>query len=161
MSTDPLLELLRSKARHTHQELAEMLALSEAEVRARISAWEKDGTILGYHAVVNAELAGDVDVQAFIEVKVTPERGGGFDRLAMRIARFDQVVSCYLASGGYDLMVVVQGTDLREVARFVSERLSTLDGVLSTATHFLLKTYKENGFLFEGETGVQRLAVSP
>jgi DNA-binding Lrp family transcriptional regulator len=138
-----------------------MLALSEAEVRARISAWEKDGTILGYHAVVNAELAGDVDVQAFIEVKVTPERGGGFDRLAMRIARFDQVVSCYLASGGYDLMVVVQGTDLREVARFVSERLSTLDGVLSTATHFLLKTYKENGFLFEGETGVQRLAVAP
>jgi DNA-binding Lrp family transcriptional regulator len=161
MSTDPLLELLRSKARHTHQELAEMLALSEAEVRARIAAWENDGTILGYHAVVNAELAGDVDVQAFIEVKVTPERGGGFDRLAMRIARFDQVVSCYLASGGYDLMVVVQGTDLREVARFVSERLSTLDGVLSTATHFLLKTYKENGFLFEGETGVQRLAVSP
>ena len=161
MSTDPLLELLRSKARHTHQELAEMLALSEAEVRARISAWEKDGTILGYHAVVNAELAGDVDVQAFIEVKVTPERGGGFDRLAMRIARFDQVVSCYLASGGYDLMVVVQGADLREVARFVSERLSTLDGVLSTATHFLLKTYKENGFLFEGETGVQRLAVAP
>ena len=161
MSTDPLLELLRSKARHTHQELAEMLALSEAEVRARISAWEKDGTILGYHAVVNAELAGDVDVQAFIEVKVTPERGGGFDRLAMRIARFDQVVSCYLASGGYDLMVVVQGSDLREVARFVSERLSTLDGVLSTATHFLLKTYKENGFLFEGETGVQRLAVAP
>ena len=161
MSTDPLLELLRSKARHTHQELAEMLALSEAEVRARISGWEKDGTILGYHAVVNAELAGDVDVQAFIEVKVTPERGGGFDRLAMRIARFDQVVSCYLASGGYDLMVVVQGTDLREVARFVSERLSTLDGVLSTATHFLLKTYKENGFLFEGETGVQRLAVAP
>lgn len=161
MSTDPLLELLRSKARHTHQELAQMLALSEAEVRARISAWEKDGTILGYHAVVNAELAGDVDVQAFIEVKVTPERGGGFDRLAMRIARFDQVVSCYLASGGYDLMVVVQGTDLREVARFVSERLSTLDGVLSTATHFLLKTYKENGFLFEGETGVQRLAVAP
>jgi len=138
-----------------------MLALSEAEVRARISAWEKDGTILGYHAVVNAELAGDVDVQAFIEVKVTPERGGGIDRLAMRIARFDQVVSCYLASGGYDLMVVVQGADLREVARFVSERLSTLDGVLSTATHFLLKTYKENGFLFEGETGVQRLAVSP
>jgi DNA-binding Lrp family transcriptional regulator len=161
MSTDPLLELLRSKARHTHQELAEMLALSEAEVRARISAWEQDGTILGYHAVVNAELAGDVDVQAFIEVKVTPERGGGFDRLAMRIARFDQVVSCYLASGGYDLMVVVQGTDLREVARFVSERLSTLDGVLSTATHFLLKTYKENGFLFEGEAGVQRLAVAP
>lgn len=161
MSTDPLLELLRSKARHTHEELAELLALSEAEVRAKIAAWERDGTILGYHAVVNSERAGDLDVQAFIEVKVTPERGGGFDRLAMRIARFDQVVSCYLASGGYDLMVVVEGTDLREVARFVSERLSTLDGVLSTATHFLLKTYKQNGFLFEDEDSTKRLAVAP
>ena len=161
MSTDPLLELLRSKARHSHEELAELLAMSEAEVRAKIASWEKDGTILGYHAVVNAERAGNLNVQAFIEVKVTPERGGGFDRLALRIARFDQVVSCYLASGGYDLMVVVEGTDLREVARFVSERLSTLDGVLSTATHFLLKTYKQYGFLFEGEGGVERLAVSP
>lgn len=161
MSTDPLLELLRSKARHTHEELAELLAMSEAEVRAKIAAWEKGGTILGYHAVVNGERAGDQNVQAFIEVKVTPERGGGFDRLAMRIARFDQVVSCYLASGGYDLMVVVEGTDLREVARFVSERLSTLDGVLSTATHFLLKTYKQYGFLFEDEGGVERLVVSP
>jgi DNA-binding Lrp family transcriptional regulator len=161
MSTDPLLELLRSKARHTHQELAELLAMSAEEVRARIAAWEKDGTILGYHAVVNPEKMGDQSVQAFIEVKVTPERGGGFDRLALRIARFEQVVSCYLASGGYDLMVVVEGSDLREVARFVSEKLSSLDGVLSTATHFLLKTYKQNGFLFEGEGVVERLVVSP
>ena len=161
MSTDPLLEILRSKARHSHHELAELLAMSEDEVRAKLAAWEKDGTILGYQAVVNPERAGDQDVQAFIEVKVTPERGGGFDRLAMRIARFDQVVSCYLASGGYDLMVVVEGRDLREVARFVSERLSTLDGVLSTATHFLLKTYKQNGFLFECDGSVERLAVSP
>ncbi|MFM2169969.1 MAG: hypothetical protein RI957_198 [Verrucomicrobiota bacterium] len=161
MSTDPLLELLRSKARHSHEELAELLAMSESDVRKKITAWEKDGTILGYHAVVHGERAGDVNVQAFIEVKVTPERGGGFDRLAMRIARFDQVVSCYLASGGYDLMVVVEGSDLREVARFVSERLSTLDGVLSTATHFLLKTYKQNGFHFEGEGSMERLAVAP
>jgi DNA-binding Lrp family transcriptional regulator len=161
MSTDPLLELLRCKARHSHEELAELLAMSAEEVRARIAAWEKEGTILGYHAVVNPEKIGDISVQAFIEVKVTPERGGGFDRLAMRIARFEQVVSCYLASGGYDLMVVVEGNDLREVARFVSEKLSSLDGVLSTATHFLLKTYKQNGFLFEGEGTVERLAVSP
>lgn len=161
MSTDPLLELLRCKARHSHEELAELLAMSAEEVRARIAAWEKEGTILGYHAVVNPEKIGDTSVQAFIEVKVTPERGGGFDRLAMRIARFEQVVSCYLASGGYDLMVVVEGNDLREVARFVSEKLSSLDGVLSTATHFLLKTYKQNGFLFEGEGTVERLAVSP
>lgn len=161
MSIDPLLQLLRRKARHTHQELAELLSLSEEEVRSRIAAWEKNGTILGYQAVVDAEQAGDHDVSAFIEVKVTPERGGGFDRLAMRIARFDQVVSCYLASGGYDLMVVVEGGDLREVARFVSEKLSTMDGVISTATHFRLKTYKENGFVFEETAAPSRLAVSP
>lgn len=161
MSIDPLLQLLRRQARHSHQELAELLSLSEAEVRERLAAWEKNGTILGYQAVINPEQAGDDDVSAFIEVKVTPERGGGFDRLAMRIARFDQVVSCYLASGGYDLMVVVEGSDLREVARFVSEKLSTMDGVISTATHFRLKTYKENGFIFGESSGPERLAVSP
>lgn len=161
MSIDPLLQLLRRKARHTHQELAELLSLSEEDVRARITAWEKNGTILGYQAVVDPEQAGDEDVSAFIEVRLTPERGGGFDRLALRIARFEQVVSCYLASGGYDLMVVVEGRDLREVARFVTEKLSTMDGVLSTATHFRLKTYKENGFLFDREGAPERLAVSP
>ncbi|WP_193213189.1 Lrp/AsnC family transcriptional regulator [Luteolibacter marinus] len=161
MSIDPLLQLLRRQARHSHQELAELLSMSENEVRARLEAWESDGTILGYQAVIDPEQAGDDDVSAFIEVKLTPERGGGFDRLAMRIARFEQVVSCYLASGGYDLMVVVEGSDLREVASFVTEKLSTMDGVLSTATHFRLKTYKENGFLFEEVSAPERLAVSP
>ncbi len=161
MSTDPLLQVLRHKARFTDQELADLLSLSPEAVAKQIAAWEKDGTILGYHAVVDTEHAGDTSVSAFIEVKVTPERGGGFDRLALRISRFDQVVSCYLASGGYDLMVVVDASDLREVARFVSEKLSTLDGVISTATHFRLKTYKENGFLFERDTTSERLAVSP
>lgn len=156
-----LLQLLRRKARFSNRELAELLAMSESEIAGRIAELERGGTILGYHAVIDPESAGDTSVSAFIEVKVTPERGGGFDRLAMRIARFDQVVSCYLASGGYDLMVVVEGGDLREVARFVSERLSTLEGVLSTATHFRLKTYKENGFLFEHESAGERLAVSP
>jgi DNA-binding Lrp family transcriptional regulator len=161
MSTDPLLQLLRNNARYSHQQLAELLSLSIDQVEVRIAAWEKDGTILGYQAVVDPERVDAGSVSAFIEVKVTPERGGGFDRLAMRIARFDQVSSCYLASGGYDLMVVVEGGDLREVARFVSEKLSTLDGVLSTATHFRLKTYKENGFLFGHEAESERLAVSP
>lgn len=161
MSIDPLLQLLRSKARHTHAELADLLSLGEDEVRAKVAAWEKDGTIVGYQAVIDPERAGDQDVSAFIEVRLTPERGGGFDRLAVRIARFEPVTSCYLASGGYDLMVVVEGTDLREVARFVSEKLSTMDGVLSTATHFRLKTYKENGFLIEGEDEPERLAVAP
>ena len=161
MSIDPLLQLLRRQARHSHQELAELLSLSEEEVGSRIAAWEKNGTILGYQAVIDSDQAGDNDVSAFIEVKLTPERGGGFARLAMRIARFEQVVSCYLASGGYDLMVVVEGGDLREVARFVSEKLSTMDGVLSTATHFRLKTYKENGFVFEEMSAPERLAVAP
>ena len=161
MSSDSLLQLLRRKARFSDQELADLLSLEKDAVAVRVAAWEADGTILGYHAVVNPEVTGDTSVSAFIEVKVTPERGGGFDRLAMRIARFDQVVSCYLASGGYDLMVVVEGSDLREVARFVSEKLSSLDGVISTATHFRLKTYKENGFLFEREATTERLAVSP
>ncbi|MEP4079292.1 Lrp/AsnC family transcriptional regulator [Haloferula sp.] len=161
MSIDPLLQLLRLKARYTHGELADALSLSEDDVRARIAAWESDGTIAGYQAVVDPDRAGDEDVSAFIEVKLAPERGGGFDRLALRIARFEQVASCYLASGGYDLMVVVEGTDLREVARFVSEKLSTVDGVLSTATHFRLKTYKENGFLFEKPDTPERLSVAP
>lgn len=156
-----LLNILRRKARASLKELADLTASSESDVASKISAWEKDRTILGYHAVTNQEAIGDTSVSAFIEVRLTPERGGGFDRLAMRIARFDQVVSCYLASGGYDLLVVVEGHDLREVARFVSEKLSSLDGVLSTATHFRLKTYKENGFLFEQETETERLPVSP
>jgi DNA-binding Lrp family transcriptional regulator len=162
MSSDPLLQLLRRKARITNQELADILSMDKDAVAVRVAAWENDGTILGYHAVIDPENGGqDASVSAFIEVRVTPERGGGFDRLAMRIARFDQVVSCYLASGGYDLMVVVEGGDLREVARFVSEKLSSLDGVLSTATHFRLKTYKENGFIFERAPETERLAVSP
>lgn len=161
MLIDPLLQLLRRQARHTHQELAELLSLSEEEVKSRIQSWESDGTILGYQAVINPDQTNDNDVSAFIEVKLSPERGGGFDRLAMRIARFEQVVSCYLASGGYDLMVVVEGSDLREVARFVTEKLSTMDGVLSSATHFRLKTYKENGFIFEESSSPERLAVAP
>ncbi len=161
MSSDPLLQLLRRKARVSNQDLAELLSSNKETIAVRVAAWEADGTILGYHAVIDPEASGDTSVSAFIEVKVTPERGGGFDRLAMRIARFDQVVSCYLASGGYDLMVVVEGGDLREVARFVSEKLSSLDGVISTATHFRLKTYKENGFIFEKEVKTERLAVSP
>lgn len=162
MSSDPLLQLLRRKARISNQELAEILAMDPDTVAVRVAAWECDGTILGYHAVIDPEASGEDDsVSAFIEVKVTPERGGGFDRLAMRISRFEQVVSCYLASGGYDLMVVVEGGDLRDVARFVSEKLSSLDGVISTATHFRLKTYKENGFIFEASQTSERLVVSP
>jgi DNA-binding Lrp family transcriptional regulator len=161
MSIDPLLTLLAQKATYSHQELADLLSLTEAEVAARIAELEGNGTILGYLTVIDPDLSGNTDVSAFIEVKLTPERGGGFDRLAMRIAKFDQVESCYLISGGYDLNVVVVGSDLREVARFVSEKLSTIEGVLSTATHFKLKTYKQNGFIYKAEEPEGRLSVAP
>ena len=161
MTKEPLLEILRGNAKYSTTELAELASMSETEVSEKVAAWEKDGTILGYHAVVDRDKAGDITCTAFIEVKLTPERGGGFDRLAMRIARFDQVSSCYLLSGGYDLMVTVDGKTLREVASFVSEKLATVEGVLSTATHFRLKTYKENGFIFGVEKPEGRLSVSP
>lgn len=135
--------------------------MPESEVRAKVAAWEAEGLILGYQAVVDTAKAEEAGVSAFIEVKLTPEGGGGFDRLAARIAKFEQVESCYLASGGYDLMIIVHGEDLMSVARFVSEKLSSMEGILSTATHFRLKTYKESGFLFGGDGEGERLPVSP
>ncbi len=161
MSIDPLLQLLRRNGRFSETELAERLSLPAEEVRERIEAWEEDGTILGYQAVVDSTRTGDVEVVGIIEVKLTPERDGGFDRLASRIAKFEQVVSCYLMSGGYDLLLMVEGKDLMEVARFVSEKLSTMEGILSTATHFRLKTYKENGFAFGEDEEPERLPVAP
>lgn len=158
---DPLLDLLSNHARRSVEELSAQAGLSPEEVNRRMASWESDGTIVGYQAVINQDVLEEHLVAAFIEVKITPERGGGFDRLAMRIARFDEVDSCYLASGGYDLLVVVEGRQMREIARFVHEKLATLDGVVSTATRFRLKTYKEKGFLFQKEENMQRLAVSP
>ncbi len=161
MVSDPLLSILSRNARVSLESLADQTSLSVEEVAAKIAGYEKDGTILGFQTVVDEEKAGSVDVSALIEVRLTPERGGGFDRLAHRIAKFDQVVSCWLMSGGYDLAVLVQGADLRQVAQFVSQKLSTLDGVLSTATHFKLKSYKEAGFEAHQETGDTRLPVTP
>lgn len=161
MTIDPLLDLLKNGGRRAHADLAAQLGMEIEEVSRKIAAWEADGTILGYQAVIDAKEAGENAVSAFIEVKLTPERGGGFDRLARRISRFEEVSSCHLASGGYDLMVVVEAKDLLEIARFVSEKLSTIQGVLSTATHFRLKTYKENGFLFGEAESSERLLVSP
>lgn len=161
MSNDPLLKLLMAEARLNNAELAERLGTNEEDVRARLAALEAEGKIIGYQAVVNTNVHEDDSVCAFIEVKVTPERSGGFDRMAMRIAQFSAVKSCYLCSGGFDLLVIVEGKNLLDVARFVSEKLSSLPGVLSTATHFQLKTYKENNFLFDTRTQEERLSVTP
>ena len=158
---DPLLKVLRENAAITPAQLSRMLDLPEAEVAAKIKGYEKDQVILGYRTVLNEEKLGVDLVRAVIEVKITPERGGGFDRLAERIAKYAEVNSCYLMSGGYDLLVVVEGKTLREVAAFVSEKLATVQGVLSTATHFMLKPYKEQGVLMVREQNEERLAVAP
>ena len=158
---DPLLKLIRQNAAWKPAELGAMLNLPESEVAARIERYEAEHVILGYRAVLNEEKLGLDDVRAVIEVKITPERGGGFDRLAERIAKYNEVESCYLMSGGYDLLVIVQGSNLREVATFVSEKLATIQGVISTATHFMLKPYKEQGVLMKGELNEERLAVAP
>ena len=138
-----------------------MLGTTEADVRTRIKVYEDDQVILAYRTVLNEERLGLETVRALIEVKITPERGGGFDRLAERIAKYQEVSSCYLMSGGYDLLVVVEGKSLKTVSTFVSEKLATIQGVLSTATHFMLKPYKEQGVLMRRETNDERLAVSP
>ena len=158
---DPLLKLLHGNAALKPAQLAAMLNLPEADVAARIKAYEAEHVILGYQTVLNEDKLGLDRVRAVIEVKITPERGGGFDRLAERIAKYSEVHSCHLMSGGYDLLVVVEGRHLREVATFVSEKLATIQGVISTATHFMLRAYKEQGFLMTHESDEERLAVTP
>lgn len=158
---DPLLKALHENAKLTPAQLAGLLNLSESEVAASIRAYETEGVILGYRTVLNEEKLGVDLVRAVIEVKITPERGGGFDRLAERLAKYTEVKSCYLMSGAYDLLVIVEGESLKEVAMFVSEKLATIQGVISTATHFMLKPYKEQGVLMKPERHEERLAVTP
>ncbi len=158
---DPLLKLLGEDATLKPAQLAAMLNRTEPDVLAAIKQLENDQFILSYHAVLNEEKLGIDLVRAVIEVKITPERGGGFDRLAERISKYDEVVSCYLMSGTYDLLVIVEGQNLRQVAQFVAEKLATLQGVLSTGTHFMLKPYKQQGVLMVREATEERLAVTP
>lgn len=155
------MKLLQENAALKTAQLAKMLNLPENEIAAKIKAYEVDQVILGYRAILNEEKIGEDIVRAVIEVKITPERGGGFDRLAERISKYAEVRSCYLMSGGYDLLVVVEGANLREVATFVSEKLATIQGVVSTATHFMLKVYKEHGMLISEDHNEERLAVAP
>lgn len=158
---DELLQLLKQNALESPANLAKMLGMPEEEVKARIERYEANGVIRGYQAVVNEDQL-DLDlVQAVIEVKITPEREGGFDRIAERVGKFDNVDSLFLMSGAYDLLVFVKGNSLQEVAAFVNEKLATMDGVLSTVTHFMLKTYKRHGVLMHTARTDERLKVTP
>ncbi len=158
---DELLKILQTNALEARESIARMLNVPVDEVNRRITEYEKQGVIRGYQALLNEDLLDLDRVTAVIEVKVTPQREGGFDTIAQRISRFPEVTSAYLMSGTYDLLLFVQGKNLREVAAFVSERLSPLEGVLSTSTHFMLKTYKRLGVMMQQEPSDERLTVSP
>ena len=161
---NPVLKLLIEGGSLTTGQMAQVAGISEAEVQQHLEQLKKDKIFLGWRPVLDLshEAAAANAVRAVIEVKITPERGGGFNRLADRLARFDEVESCYLMSGGYDLLVFVKGSSLQKVAGFVSEKLSTIEGVLSTSTHFMLRCYKEQGFLLNGgEAQSSRLNVAP
>lgn len=158
---NPVLKLLIDGGSLSTSQMATVAGLSESEVQQHLEQLKKDKIFLGWRPVLDLshEAAAAAAVRAVIEVKITPERGGGFNRHAERISRFAEVESCYLMSGGYDLLVFVKGTSLQKVAGFVSEQLSTIEGVLSTSTHFMLRCYKDQGYLLHGETPNARLNV--
>jgi DNA-binding Lrp family transcriptional regulator len=159
---NPVLKLLREGSRLDTAHMAQLLNLPEAEINQQLAELKAQGILLGWSPILNLSDEEAGLVCAVIEVRITPERGGGFNRLAERISRFDEVESCYLMSGSYDLLVFVNGISLQRVAAFVSEKLSTVEGVLSTATHFMLRSYKENGFLIESKKEEhERLKVAP
>ncbi len=156
-----LLNLLKQNALEPPENLAKMLGISVDEVNAQIAEYEKTGVIRAYQAVVNEEKLDASLVTTVIEVKIVPESEGGFDRIADHISRFPEVDSVFLMSGGFDLLLFIKGGTMHEAAGFVSEKLATMPGVTSTATHFMMKTYKQNGILMHTGEGDERLKVSP
>jgi len=151
-----LLQLLKQNARLSNAELAAMLGTDEQSVKQQIAELEQKGVIRGYSVIVDEELADRNSVSAYIELKVTPQPDCGFDELARIISGFEEVEGVTLMSGGYDLGITITGSGLRDIALFVAQRLATLDGVLSTRTHFVLKRYKDKGILIQEEPGDER-----
>lgn len=156
-----LLEALELDSRLTTSDLAVMIGANEVDVANEIDAMTKEKIICGYHALVNWDNTNQDKVTALIEVKVTPQRGLGFDKIAERIYRFKEVKTFYLMSGGFDFTVVIEGKTMREVALFVGQKLAPLDGVVSTATHFVLKKYKDYGIILEEDKKDERMVVTP
>ncbi len=157
-----ILEILEKDARTTPEEIAKMLKKSVGVVKSAIKKYEKEGVIVKYKTVINTDILKDdaQKVRALIEVRVSPQRGHGFDHIAERIYRFQEVKSCYLLSGSYDLLLVVEGRDIQEVSSFVSEKLATIDNVNSTVTHFILKRYKADGDMLKRIERNHRIAIS-
>lgn len=158
---EQILRLIEHNSRIDIAQIAVLLGVSEAQVANEIADMEKEGIICGYYTLINWENTGDERATALIEVRVAPQRGEGFDRVAERIEKFDEVKSLYLMSGDFDLTVILELKTMKEVAMFVTEKLSTLDSVLGTATHFVLKKYKDYGTVFEEESKDERMMVTP
>ncbi len=146
---EEILEILEQNSKATADEIAVMLGLPVEEVEAAIKKYEADNVIVGYSTLINWDKTKKEKVTALIEVKVTPQRGLGFDKIADRIYKYPEVTACYLMSGGFDLTVIIEGRTMKEVALFVSEKLAPLESVLSTSTHFVLKKFKDKGTIFE------------
>lgn len=158
---DQILTFIEKNSRVNLQELAVLLGSDEVTVANEISKMEQEQVICGYHTMIDWDKTGTDKVTALIEVRVTPQRGQGFDTIAERIYNYPEVKSVYLISGAYDLMVILEGKTLREVSGFVTDKLSTLDSVLSTATHFILKRYKDHGTIFAKKNKDERMLVTP
>lgn len=159
---DEILEILEKDARIPVEDIAKMLKKKPDAVKQAIKRYEKEGVILKYKTVINKELAKDTDseVRALIEVNIVPQKDVGFDRIAERIYSFPEVASCYLISGTYDLLLIIEGRDMHTVARFVAEKLSPLENIRGTVTHFLLKKYKEDGVILKHKEENKRIAIS-
>jgi len=159
---DEILEILGKDARITPEEIAKMLKKKSQDIKKAIAKYEKEGVILKYKAVINKDLIRDEDfsVRAVIEVNIIPQKDFGFDKIAERIYSFPEVTSCYLISGTYDLLVVVEGKNIHTVSSFIAEKLSCLENVRGTTTHFLLKKYKEDGVILKHREENKRIAIS-
>ena len=157
---EKILTFIENNSRIELKDLAVMLGSSETEVANEIADMEKEGIICGYHTLIDWDKTSEEKVTALIEVKVTPQRGMGFDKVAERIYNYPEVTSVYLISGGFDFLVMLEGKTMRDVAQFVSDKLSPLDSVLSTATHFILKKYKDHGSIMAHESKDERMLMT-
>lgn len=160
MRTD-ILNAIELNSKLDIKDLAVMIDGNEADIAAEIDAMAKEQIICGYHTLINWDKTSQEKVTALIEVKVTPQRGLGFDKIAERIYRFKEVRNFYLMSGGFDFTCVIEGKTMKEVALFVGQKLAPIDGVVSTGTHFVLKKYKDYGIILEEEKKDERMVVSP
>lgn len=158
---EKILTIIEKNSRIDLADLAALLGENEVAVANEIADMEKENIICGYHTMINWEKTGDEKVTALIEVKVTPQRGMGFEKIAERIYQYSEVNSLYLMSGAYDFTVILEGRTMREVAQFVSEKLSTMNSVLSTATHFILKKYKDHGTVMCEKAEDERMMITP